>query len=247
MKYKESTIFDCGEEKSKINELISVVNKSIRRHHSPYCDELHKLHEQKIDNINSVRLDCFKSINDIPDLDKLIETLIGDKVTKILGPDLLIQNKLNISIQLPGDKSAILKPHSDCWSGDSPFQINLWIPLTDAYETNSMFIFDYRESADILKKIHSEQEVYIEELIQPRHFQKINVGQILLFNPALIHGNVLNQTKQTRVSLNIRFKSLFTPDGLNTSRGFGTYYRLFKLSEWTRLAFDLREANANGE
>ena len=33
----------------------------------------------------------------------------------------------------------------------------------------------------------------------------------MIFSPNILHGNTKNLTKDTRISLNIRFKGLFTP------------------------------------
>ena len=73
-----------------------------------------------------------------------------DDITTILGSDLLIQTKLNLSIQMPGDKNSILKSHIDSQSGDSVFQLVVWVPLTNAYETNSMFIHSKEFSETVL-------------------------------------------------------------------------------------------------
>ena len=42
-------------------------------------------------------------------------------------------------------------------------------------------------------------------------FININHGNFLLFNQSLPHGNVVNKTNETRISINCRFKGLFTP------------------------------------
>ena len=42
---------------------------------------------------------------------------------------------------------------------------------------------------------------------------KINYGEILIFNQALPHGNIVNDEKETRWSMNCRFKSVFSPYG----------------------------------
>ena len=42
---------------------------------------------------------------------------------------------------MPGDVSSILNLHTDALSGQSVFEIVLWLPLTNAFETNSMYIF----------------------------------------------------------------------------------------------------------
>ena len=42
---------------------------------------------------------------------------------------------------------------------------------------------------------------------------KVNYGEILVFDQSLHHGNIVNREKETRWSMNIRFKGLFTPYG----------------------------------
>ena len=50
-----------------------------------------------------------------------------------------MQKKINLSIQLPKDKDSLLDLHSDIYAGESPFQVVVWIPLVDVYDTKSMF------------------------------------------------------------------------------------------------------------
>ena len=58
----------------------------------------------------------------------------------IVGNELVMQNKVNLSIQLPNDDSSLLPIHSDTWSGDSPFEVVVWLPLVDCDTTKSMYI-----------------------------------------------------------------------------------------------------------
>ena len=51
-----------------------------------------------------------------------------------------MQKRINLSIQLPNDSSSLLPLHSDIWSGDSPFEAVVWIPLVDCFKTKSMYI-----------------------------------------------------------------------------------------------------------
>ena len=44
-------------------------------------------------------------------------------------------------------------------------------------------------------------------------FLKIKFGNFLIFDQTLPHGNVINQEKETRWSMNCRFKSMFSPYG----------------------------------
>ena len=75
----------------------------------------------------------------------------------ILGNELSMQSRVNLSIQLPKDKSSLLPVHSDVWSGDSPFETVVWIPLVNCYKTKSMFILPPKKYNKI-KKIFKEKK-----------------------------------------------------------------------------------------
>ena len=128
--------------------------------------------------------------------------------------------------------------HSDCWSADSPFQKNIWIPLTNAFDTNSMFILNKTKTLKHLRYLEREKKLILPKIVKSNDFIKIKFGQYLIFNPAILHGNVVNRTNKTRVSLNVRVKSIFSPEPTerNPDRKFGTYYKIWKISEDTKLA-----------
>ena len=105
--------------------------------------------------------------------------------------------------------------HSDTWSGDSPFEVVLWVPLVDCYKTKSMFILDYTQMENFNKKykdkkINKSSDLH-KEFEKNLIFLKVNYGQFLLFNQNIPHGNIVNKTNETRWSMNCRFKGLFTP------------------------------------
>ena len=195
---------------------------------------LHKYFSKK--KINSIRIDCFNEVNFNFKWEKMLKKNFFKELRNHLGSDIMMQSKLNLSIQMPNDKSSILGLHSDCWSADSPFQLNLWIPLTNAFKTNSMFIKDINATMNFIKSIKKKDK--FPKNIQPsiKDFIKIDYGQYLIFNPALLHGNILNKTNKTRISLNIRFKSFFSPEPgkRNPDRKFGTHYKIFNLSKNTK-------------
>ena len=85
-----------------------------------------------------------------------------DAIRNILGPDVLIQKNINVSIQMPNDESSILNAHSDCSSGDSPFEWVIWIPVTDAYETNSMFIHTATTSRRFYESVNANEKYNID-------------------------------------------------------------------------------------
>ena len=151
--------------KKILNKFKNIIDKNIIKENPKYdfnLESLHKFINHK--NINDLRLKSFREINKKLDWRKCILDLCENEITSIIGSDILIQSKINLSIQMPKDKSSKLSIHSDSWSADSPFQINLWLPLTPAYDTNSMFVFSKKESLKIVKKLKNNQDVKFTDL-----------------------------------------------------------------------------------
>ena len=66
-------------------------------------------------------------------------------LTNVVGNELAMQNNINLSIQIPNDETSLLPIHSDTWSGDSPFESVLWVPMVNCYNTKSMFILNSKK------------------------------------------------------------------------------------------------------
>ena len=202
-------------------------------------EHLHKhCHSSKV---NELRLLVFQHINNHYDWKQAIAKSIGPSLITILGPNVYIQKKVNISIQLPQDCSSILPMHSDCMSGDSPFQLNLWIPLTRAYGSNTMFLVERETSLRLMcqqiKMFTILSSASREQMLQVIHdcnnipsskkyYVHAQPGDFLVFNPAVLHGNELNTTTSTRVSLNVRLTTIGAPTPLakDSDRSFFNYY-----------------------
>ncbi len=136
---------------------------------------------------------------------------------------------------MPDDSTSVLPAHSDCSSGDSPFELVIWIPLTDAYSTNSMFLLDEARSTIFYESIrHGGTSPLLSPA--PNDFLELKYGQYLIFPPSLIHGNVVNLTHTTRVSLNVRVKSVFSPylPKPVPDRMYGAYYKEWHISKLFR-------------
>lgn len=204
-----------------------------------------------VGEINSLRMQLFSFLNSNDfDWADLVHSLAGNQIAQALGPDYLIQSKINLSIQMPFDESSVLPIHSDCVSGDSPWQLNFWLPLTNAFNSSSMFLVSRIDTIDYLKALlnlsHSASaSSYTAALNRAsqfhKHFISIAPGYALLFHPGVLHGNELNVESFTRLSLNIRVKSIFTPESKdsNADRQFGTYYQLGRFSSASRFSQDL--------
>ncbi|MEM8929664.1 MAG: sporadic carbohydrate cluster 2OG-Fe(II) oxygenase [Acidobacteriota bacterium] len=164
-------------------------------------------------DLNPLRLAVFRGLNAEPWLRPAVYRLARRALAVLVGNELAMQRRVNLSIQLPDDDSSLLPLHADSWSGDSPYEIVLWIPLVDVADTRSMFLLPpvaHARFAARLADADSVEDLFgaVESEVE---FVRLDVGQVLLFNQNLAHGNRINRTPRTRWSLNVRFKGAFTP------------------------------------
>ena len=65
---------------------------------------------------------------------------------------------------------------------------------------------------DELDKNPDDWEKFLSK-IKDKKFYKYKIWTGIIFLPYVFHGSEVNKTDETRFSLNIRFKGLFTPSG----------------------------------
>ncbi|MDP3723052.1 MAG: hypothetical protein Q8R91_06105 [Candidatus Omnitrophota bacterium] len=149
-----------------------------------------------------------------------LETLVGN--------ELAMQSRVNLSIQMPNDESSVLDVHSDTFDAETPFQVVEWLPLVDVYDTKSMFILPppANQAAFLNVKPLLEQggpARVFHEVKDQLVWLRVPYGKVLIFTPNLLHGNIVNRVPETRWSFNARFKGLFTPYG-GPAKSLGGYY-----------------------
>jgi sporadic carbohydrate cluster 2OG-Fe(II) oxygenase len=165
------------------------------------------------EDLNSFRLHIYNNLNKIKNFKKIYYELGKNYLNEICGNELCMQNKINLSIQLPKDDSSLLPIHSDVWSGNSPFEVVLWIPLVNCFNTKSMFIMNLKMNTFYYKnirKFNTSEKIYMHA---KKNLKWLNIkfGQGLIFTQNILHGNTVNLEKSTRWSFNCRFKSIFSP------------------------------------
>jgi sporadic carbohydrate cluster 2OG-Fe(II) oxygenase len=207
------------EDKSSLKYISSLILKTAKQVlKKNNFSNLNKMHEEiSAGELNDFRLNIINKIN----RDSLFRyhyfNIAKEALYTLAGNELMMQKSINLSIQFPNDNSSLLPIHSDVWSGDSPFEINLWVPLVNCYKTKSMYILDQKDYLNFKKKMQvrkysSSEDIY--RLVKDKvKWLKVNYGQFLIFNQALPHGNIVNIEKETRWSMNCRFKSFFSPYG----------------------------------
>ena len=140
----ETIIIKYLRKKLKISKL-SNTNK--------FFDNFHKHCIKK--NLNQIRLEILTLINKSEEIKKLYYQASKEMLDAVVGNELVMQKKINLSIQLPHDDSSLLALHSDVWSGDSPYEVVVWIPLVNCFKTKSMYILKAKKYKKFEKKFIS--------------------------------------------------------------------------------------------
>ena len=165
--------------------------------------------------LNDLRLAVFAGINTEPWFRPTYLSLARRAVDVLVGNELAMQRRVNLSIQLPGDTSSLLHTHADVWDGDSPYELVMWLPLVDCFSTKSMYIVPAKEDRQYQAKLSQFAKETAEDIfnkIAPdARFLDVPYGTILRFTQTVMHGNRVNDEKTTRWSMNCRVKSLLSP------------------------------------
>jgi sporadic carbohydrate cluster 2OG-Fe(II) oxygenase len=199
------------------NSFIRVIKEELKIEGSIKKDQfLDLIHEKiSISELNNFRMNIIQKMNNIPDFRKKYFQVAKQYLDVIVGNELSMQVKVNLSIQLPGDDSSLLPIHADTWSGDSPFEVVVWVPLVNCYKTKSMYILSPEENDKLDKNFLAMAGTHAEDLyasVQEKvDWVEIDYGDVLVFNNALPHGNRVNLESETRWSMNCRFKGIYSP------------------------------------
>jgi len=199
-----------------------------------FLDHIHE--KVDVERLNDLRLAVIREMNEEP-WTRLCYFNTARRALEILvGNELAMQLRINVSIQLPNDHSSLLPVHADVWSGDSPYEVVLWVPYVHVYGTKTMFILprdkDARYQARMSElKLKSAEGLY--RAIEPDlRWLDIPYGHVLLFTQNVMHGNIVNREPETRWSTNCRFKSVFSP---YSDKKLGEFFEPILVRPATRL------------
>jgi sporadic carbohydrate cluster 2OG-Fe(II) oxygenase len=181
-------------------------------------DILNQIHRHvAVKDLNEFRLNVIRGFNGIDGFREKYFRVARPYLETLVGNELAMQLRVNLSIQFPGDDSSLLPVHADTWSGDSPFEVVVWLPLVDCYGTKAMYLLPPQKSATLnesFSKIAGESSEALFQAIQNDvRWLEVKYGEVLVFDQALPHGNRNNAEQETRWSMNCRFKGVFTPYG----------------------------------
>lgn len=206
------------ENKQSLNFIKKIITDNAKKILKTRSINLNNIHNKlSVNQLNDFRVEIIRLLNS----NKLTRyhyfNIAREALYALAGNELMMQKNINLSIQFPKDDSSLLPIHSDVWSGDSPYEINLWIPLVNCYKTKSMYILEEKHNKNFIKdmkrkRLSSSEEIF--NLVKHKvKWLNVKYGEFLIFNQALPHGNIVNQERESRWSMNCRFKSYFSPYG----------------------------------
>ncbi len=162
-----------------------------------------------------------------------------EAIGHIVGNELVMQRRINLSVQMPNDTSSLLPVHADVWSGDSPFEVVMWLPLVDCFDSKSMYLMPPSKDRDVQNRLSTMNGKTSEDLFHVIEddvaFMNVPYGKVLLFSQTLMHGNRINIEPETRWSMNCRFKSAFSP---YADKKLGEFFQPITLKPASRMAMD---------
>ena len=100
--------------KKKIN------NKPLKNRQS-LLENFHKNFNKN--QLNPTRLKIIEKINKDKNFDKEYYSASKEILDFLVGNEIAMQTKINLSIQIPNDKTSMLPMHSDIYAGESPFEV----------------------------------------------------------------------------------------------------------------------------
>lgn len=179
---------------------------------------LNHIHEKvPVQELNTFRLNIIRGFNAVDGFREMYYRVARPYLEVLVGNELAMQLRVNLSIQFPNDDSSLLPVHADTWSGDSPYEVVVWLPLVNCYRTKAMYILPPSNTDDLNKnfsiKAGKSSEDLFNAIKNDVKWLEVKFGEVLIFDQALPHGNRVNLETETRWSMNCRFKGVFTPYG----------------------------------
>ena len=231
-------------DRGALDEMRDRVGHSIAKHLGCPTPEqagefLDSIHERvPIDALNAMRLAVYRDLNAQAWFRPTYFRLGRPYIEALVGNELAMQNRINLSVQMPDDRSSLLDVHADVFSGESPFQVVQWLPLVSVFRTKSMFILPRPRSLEVVEDLKSYEKLGMAGLFDAFRnqwvFLDIPYGKLLIFSPNCLHGNTVNDERTTRWSFNTRFMPLLAPN-VSAEKALGSFYLPITVRSTTRI------------
>ena len=174
--------------------------------------------------INRSRINLLKLTN----LSEMMVDSCSSLVEILCGKELFIQRRANIIFNIPGKEHLRIWNHYEVTSGISPFTYVLWAPLHDLADDGGVYFLDQKTSIEVMKEeqaaglVNGPTVLNMAEKSKP---VRLRFGQVAVFNPFILHGNVSFNSELSRIGCSVRFQSYNKPL-LQKNSDYLKYYRL---------------------
>ncbi len=150
-------------------------------------------------------------------------------VKEVSGKTIFLQRRANTIFNLPGINQRRQWPHYELMSGISPFSFVLWAPFHDLDDDGGVFYYKNKDSIKFIKTeqkkglVNGPQILKLKNKLKPT---KLKYGDVIIFNPFILHGNNDFNSNLARIACSVRFQSTSKPIMQKNS----DFFKFYKLS-----------------
>lgn len=182
-----------------------------RRGHA--VEELSSLHEVvPREEVYVLSKDLCEATNE-PEFRRIVNAFVLEEVApqgKLKAP-IAAQRFLNVRIMLPDKPQGVFPFHTGLLYGHGRGSRSLWLPLTDVTAGDdasaSLQMIDLERSRELMR-VAVERQLSIQEMTEVFSREstalRVGPGDVVFFSQENIHGNLVNRTGKTRVSIDFR-------------------------------------------
>ncbi|HSX24412.1 MAG TPA: methyltransferase domain-containing protein [Candidatus Andersenbacteria bacterium] len=222
---------------------------------------LEKYHGHMIDDEKHTQIQI--ALTDFIRSDDLIQKVVLDNTAlfeQLIGPDMNIQAQPYLRITRPGKSKDNIGYHRDTFYGGSPYEISVVIPFVELDTGNALRVqpkshlipeksipLIQTKSEDVEKGSakHKLGFLYAPKIIDPSYHLDmqpvpLQLGQVLAFSLATLHGTIGNDSTNTRWSVDMRIVARHAPVDLSLRP---TYYNQYLASPATALSDAYEKVN----
>ena len=160
--------------------------------------------------------------------EKMIQSC-SNIVSELSGNEIIIQRRANTIFNVPGKDERRQWPHYELMSGISPFTFVICAHFHDLDDDGGVYYVKQDESFDIIKKEEAQGLVNGPEILNMMNDQKplkLKYGQVVVFNPFILHGNVEFNSSMARIACSVRFQNKNEPLMQKNS----DFFKLYKIN-----------------
>lgn len=188
----------------------AIRNTPLERLHERLAPEAIRLDDSELNQVSKNFYDTSEAFL------ALYRKFFKEVVGELFGEDLYFQATPTLRFQFPNQGGFNWRPriHTDIMLGHPPEEVNVWLPFTKTFGTNSMTIASLEDSIQILEDVGYDFEQLAWKVQKDDAFWQactakmkpveLEYGEFLLFDPRCLHATQENVTNSTRISTDVR-------------------------------------------